>query len=102
MIALGSRRIGTEDKMPEPGDEPRKVSADSIDDDDLDGLATESSGPRWVLRPAVQGGDSTCNTGWTLICETHPPGQTCTTGWTYKCDTGTCSWGWTFICDRRP
>jgi hypothetical protein len=60
-----------------------------------------------VLRPSLQrqggdGGDSTCHTGWTLICESHPPGQTCTTGFTFKCDTGTCSWGITLICDRRP
>ncbi len=83
-------------------EEPRRVGNESLDDDELNQLPPENQGIRWALRPVLQAGDSTCNTGWTFICETHPSGQTCTTGWTIKCDTGTCSWGFTFICDRRP
>lgn len=87
---------------PTNDDEPRRVDPSPIDDDGLDRLPLPPPGGRFVLRPSVQGLDSTCNTGWTFVCETHPPGQTCTTGFTLKCDTGTCSWGFTLICDRRP
>jgi hypothetical protein len=88
--------------MSERGDEPRIAGSESIHDDALNRLPTESPGLRWVLRPFIQGMDSTCHTGWTFICETHPPGTTCLTGLTLKCDTHTCTWGVTLICDRRP
>ena len=77
--------------------EPRKVSNDPIDDADLEALTTEE--------PADKGGGGpppTCHSGWTLVCETPPPGVTCTTGFTYVCDNGTCTYGWTFRCDTWP
>lgn len=93
--------------MTDPGPEPRQAGSEPVDDASLDRMKSDA-GLRWVLRPSIQrsggggDGDTTCHTGWTFVCESHPPGTTCTSGFTFKCDTGTCSWGWTLLCDRRP
>lgn len=79
-------------------DKPRHAGESSIDDPGLSETRTE----REARLAAGSGGagDSTCITSYTLVCDTHPPGQTCTSGFTLKCDTGmTCTRGWTLRCD---
>jgi hypothetical protein len=88
--------------MSTKGEGPRRVGDEAIDDRDLDGMQSEDD-MRMAARETGPGPDYvTCWSGWTFICERHPPGQTCKTGWTFKCDTGTCHSGWTLWCEDPP
>lgn len=87
--------------MVEPNEEPREVADLSPEDEErLNGMTTEEA---VALIPG--GGplppDSTCETSWTFVCDTHPPMTTCITGLTLKCDDNTCTTGWTLRCDTR-